>query len=397
MQVKPPARRRKTLGIKDFFAKKYSPSPVAAVQTTSNSGVLKSFEHFSPLSSGHIRLYRDLRNNVPVIDAAIGKLVRLVCAFNLTCTNKEIEEEMQSFFKNVQVGGNSRGIDTFISTYFDELLTCGTAVGEIIPTVSGSFGALYNTNLEDISLKRNENGFDIDICLNSIGNATPPRPDLIMMSVLNPTPSQLEGNSLLKGLPFVSSVLMKIYNTIGVNFERVGNVRYAVTYKPQNDALDKAYAKDRALQIANEWSKAMSSSGQVHDFVSVGDVQIRAIGADNQILDSEIPVRQMLEQIVSKTGLPPFMLGLTWSSTERMSAQQADILTSELEHYRKILEPVLLKIANTYLRMKGYLEEAQVEWEDICLQDAVETAKARLYNAQAEKLEKERDSDEEKL
>ena len=302
------------MGIKDFFAKKYSSSPVATVQTGGNTGFLKTFEHFSPLSSGQLMFYRNLRNNVPVIDAAIGKLVRLVCAFTLTCPDKYVEEDMQSFFRTVRVGGNSRGLDAFISTYFDELLTCGTAVGEIIPTVSGSFGALYNTNLEDICLKRNENGFDVDICLKGVGNVTPPRPDLIMMSVLNPTPSQLEGNSLLKGLPFVSEILMKIYNTIGVNFERVGNVRYAVTYKPQNDALDKAYAKDRALQIANEWSKAMSSSGTVHDFVSVGDVQIRAIDADNQILDSEVPVRQMLEQIVSKTGLPPFMLGLTWSS-----------------------------------------------------------------------------------
>lgn len=385
------------MGIKDFFAKKSSSSPVAAVQTSANRGFLNNFENFSPMSSAQIRLYRDLRNSVPIIDAAIDKLVRLVCAFTLTCNDKIAEREMQNFFKKVPVGGNTRGIEAFISTYFDELLTCGTAIGEIIPTVSGSFGALYNTCLDDIQLKRNENGFDVDICLCGVGETKPSHPELLMMSVLNPTPGHLEGNSLLKGMPFVSSILMKIYNTIGTNFERVGNVRYAVTYKPQNDALDKAYAKDRALQIASEWSKAMNSSGSVHDFVAVGDVQIKAIGADNQILDSEVPVRQMLEQIISKTGLPPFMLGLTWSSTERMSAQQADILTSELEHYRKILEPVLLKIGNAYLRMNGYTAEARVEWDDICLQDAVETAKAQLYSAQAQKLEKEDVLNEEKL
>ena len=33
-----------------------------------------------------------------------------------------------------------------------------------------------------------------------------------------------------------------------------------------------------------------------------------------------------LEQLVTKTGLPPFLLGLNWSTTERMSTQQADIL-----------------------------------------------------------------------
>jgi len=377
------------LGIKDFFAKKQASLPVASVQTSGNRGFISSFGSFSPASSAAFSLYGELRKSVPIIDAAIEKLVRLVCDFEITCSDKNAEREMQNFFRSVPVGGNSKGLEAFISTYFDQLLTYGTAVGEIIPTVSGSFGALYNTSLHDISLKRNENGFDVDICLSGVGAETPPRPDLIMMSALNPSPGHIEGNSMLKSLPFVSSLLLRIFETVGTNFERVGNVRYAVTYKPANDAMDKAFAKDRALQIASEWSKAMNSSGSVHDFVAVGDVQIKAIGADNQILDSEIPVRHMLEQIVAKTGLPPFMLGLTWSSTERMSAQQADILTSELEHYRHILESVLIKIGNAFLRMNGFAAEAKVKWEDICLQDAVEEARARLYNAQAEKLEKE--------
>ena len=88
----------------------------------------------------------------------------------------------------------------------------------------------------------------------------------------------------------------------------------------------------------------------VSDFVAVGDVQIKAIGADGQQMDSEVPVRQMLEQIVAKMGIPPFLLGLSWSSTERMSSQQADMLTSELTAYRRILEPAL-KICKTWLRL----------------------------------------------
>ncbi len=385
------------MGIKDFFAKKQASLPVASVQTGQHRGFISSAGEFSPASSAAFSFYRELRNSVPIIDAAIEKLVRLVCDFEITCGDKEAEKEMQKFFRSVPVGGNSKGLEAFISVYFDQLLTYGTAVGEIIPTVSGAFGALYNTSLRDISLKRNENGFDVDICLSGVGEQTPTRPDLIMMSALNPSPGHIEGTSMLQSLPFVSSLLLRIFETVGTNFERVGNVRYAVTYKPANDAMDKAFAKDRALQIASEWSKAMNSSGSVHDFVAVGDVQIKAIGADNQILDTEIPVRHMLEQIVAKTGLPPFMLGLTWSSTERMSAQQADILTSELEHYRHILESVLIKIGNTFLRMNGFAEEATVEWKDICLQDAVEEARARLYNAQAEKLEKEVKAYAEKL
>lgn len=82
--------------------------------------------------------------------------------------------------------------------------------------------------------------------------------------------------------------------------------------------------------MAREWRAAMDgSSGSVSDFVAVGNVEIRVIGAHSPILDTEVPVRQLLEQIIAKLGVPPFLLGLHWSTTERMSKQQADLLTSE--------------------------------------------------------------------
>lgn len=212
--------------------------------------------------------------------------------------------------------------------------------------------------------------------------------ELILLSVLNPEAGSLNGNSILKGLPFISSVLMKIYNTIGLNFERVGNVRYAVTYRPKEGSADKLYAKERAMQIASEWSAAMQSGSEIKDFIAVGDVDIKVIGADNQILDSEVPVRQMLEQIVAKLGLPPFMLGLNWSTTERMAAQQTDILTSELEFYRKLLTPVIGRIISTFMRFNGLKGGFEILWDEISMQDEVELSKARLNNAKALEVER---------
>ena len=98
----------------------------------------------------------------------------------------------------------------------------------------------------------------------------------------------------------------------------------------------------------------------------------------------------MLEQIVAKLGIPPFILGLNWSTTERMSAQQADILTSEIEFYRRAVEPAIRKICSLWLRMNGYADRFSIEWESITLQDITELSRSRLYNAQAEKLEREK-------
>ena len=314
-----------------------------SARPASGLGLLDSY---TPLGGNQTRLYYALREAVPIIDAAIFKTVRLTGGFEVRCADERLQDKLDNFVRNVPVGGNQCGLESFVSTYFEQLLTCGTAVGEMVTDSDGHIAAL-------------------------------------------PQPGEVCGCSMLKGLPFVSGILMKIYKTIGLNWERMGNIRFAVTYKPQNGSLDRAYAKERAMQVAKEWSEAMQTGGAVKDFVAVGDVQIKVIGADNQILDSEVPVRQMLEQIVAKTGLPPFMLGLSWSSTERMSTQQADVLTSEIDAYRRILTPVIERICRTYLLFEGTPSQVTAEWDDVTLQDNVELARAELYAAQAEKIRKE--------
>ena len=128
-----------------------------------------------------------------------------------------------------------------------------------------------------------------------------------------------------------------------------------------------------------------NKNGTVRDFVAVGDVEIKVIGGEAPILDSETPVRQILEQLVAKTGLPPFLLGLNWSTTERMSTQQADLLTSELWALRRTVEPAMRKICQTYLALEGLDNRVEIEWDDISLQDITQEAQAALYRAQAEK------------
>lgn len=376
----------------DIFKKQKNQTSSHVIQSSRPiSQPFSIIDNYSPSASIQLSLYKQLREAIPVIDAAIYKLIRLIGLFEIKCDNKSAEKMMNSFFKTVPVGGNSNGINTFVSNYLESLLTYGTAVGEIIVSKGGFFYGLYNTSLSDVSFKRNKNGFNIDIC--DCTGTKVSNPQFVFMTSLNPEPGQICGNSILKGLPFVSSILLKIYNTIGINWDRVGNVRFAVTYKPQNDASDKSFARERAEQIAQEWSK-MQNSSAIKDFIAVGDVDIKVIGADNQILDSQVPARQMLEQIIAKTGLPPFILGLSWSTTERMSSQQADILTSELEYYRGLLEPVLIKICNTYLRMNGYSCEAEIKWSDIMLQDLSEISDARLKNANALKIEQEVEKEE---
>ena len=363
--------------------------PVFQTAARENSHPFLELDRYTPLMDGEYRLYSALREAIPIVDAAIDKIVRLVGDFKIECKNKRVETEMNMFLKNVRSGGCNCGIGAFLTVYLNQLLTYGTAVGEIVLNGSGrEIYSLMNVPLKNIELTYDDNKIDALVCVNEFGGKKRvlPYQNLLVVSALNPEPGSLKGTSLLKGLPFVSGILLKIYNSIGINWERVGNVRFAVTYKPSGDG-DRSMSRQRAVQIADEWSKAMRDSQKVSDFVSVGDVSIKVIGADNQVLDSDVPVRQMLEQIIAKLSVPPFLLGISWSTTERMSSQQADILTSELEHYRGILNGVIGKICDVWQQVHGISQAYEIVWENINLQDEVELAKARLYNAQARQIE----------
>ena len=337
----------------------------------------------------NIGLYRALRESVPIIDSAVNKIVRLMGGFRYVTGNEDTDRQLERFFSTLKVGCGQIGIHAFVDSFMEQLLTYGTAVGEMLYDDHGFYG-LYTAPLSSVALRMAADSLTPEIY--NVSGSTPQRvahPEKILLTVLNPEPGQPYGTSLLRGLPFVSDILLKIYSSIGTNWERVGNVRYAVTYKPQGDSNDRAFAKEHAKQMAEAWRDAMSTKENVKDFVAVGDVKVNVIGADNQVLDSEVPVRQLLEQIIAKTGLMPYMFGLNWSTSERMAKQQTDILTTELEAYRRILTPTLQRIATVYLSLHGIDEPVTVEWEDITLQDGTEMAQARLYNAEADKILKE--------
>ena len=350
---------------------------------------------YVPLRSGETRLYRAVREAVPVLDAAVCKLIRLTGGVTAECGDKTAERELAEFLRTVPVGRGQFGINAFLDCYLDSMLVCGRAIGEILPAVGGrDIAALLCGRPEQIELREGEDPLRFTICgPDEWGHMTElPYQDLLLFTPFQPEADCPYGVSLLRSLPFLTDILMKIYHTIGVNWERCGNVRFAVTCRDGGNGQ----AAERSRQLAGEWSRAMEDtrSGSVRDFVAVGDVDIKVIGGDAPILDSQVPVRQILEQVVAKTGIPPFMLGLNWNSTERMSSQQADLLTTEITAIRRALTPTVERICRLWLRMHGYGCGFRVDWDDINLQDQVEEARAALYREQARKLKIENDAAE---
>ena len=347
-------------------------------------------EHYVPLRQGEVRLYRAIREAVPIVDAAILKLVRLSGGVKVTCRQAGAQAALERFVQTVDTGRGQRGLQSFLDCYLDSMLTCGRGVGEIV--LDGrrrDIAAVLCGNPANVEIREGETPLEFVLCGPGEGGRMEPLPwqQLLLFTPFQPEADAPYGVSLLRSMPFLAELLLKIYSAMGANWDRVGNVRFSVVCRPGADGMDQLRAEERSRLIAREGSAALAEGkhGRVRDFVAVGDVDVKVIGADNQVLDSEAPVRQILEQMIARTGIPPFLLGLSWSTTERMSTQQADMMTSELTAIRRSLEPVVERICELWLRLHGYDDAVTVDWEDINLQDEVEEARARLYREQAER------------
>lgn len=377
-----------------WFERRGKPEAPAAPVVQVRQGGSHPFgmlEGYTPLQSGQVQLYRSIREAVPIVDAAIWKLVRLCGGVGIKSRDPAAQEGLGRFWKEVDTGWGQRGVQSFLDRYLDDLFTCGQGVGEIVLDAQGkAIAALLCADPTQVEARVGESPLDFRLCRRGVGQARElPFQKLLLFTPFQPTGEEPCGVSLLRSMPFLTGILLKIFQATGQNWERAGNLRFAVVCKPGEDG--EAFAQERCQQLASQWSGAMQATraGTVRDFVAVGDVDIKVIGADGPVLDSQVPVRQILEQLIARTGIPPFMLGLSWSSTERMSAQQADLLTSEIAAIRRSVEPALCRVAELWLRLHGFDDGVEIVWEDVNLQDLVEEARAELYRAQAEALRKE--------
>ena len=68
------------------------------------------------LGGGELEVYRQIRNAVPILDAAIGKLVRLTGGFTVSCGEPAGGGgNWNGFLKTVNAGRGQVGLESFLS------------------------------------------------------------------------------------------------------------------------------------------------------------------------------------------------------------------------------------------------------------------------------------------
>ena len=151
---------------RDWFKKQAAvPKPLEVQLRNSERHPFGMLGDYVPLRKGEMKLYRAVREAVPVVDAAIYKLIRMTGGMSVRCEHPAAEALLKEFLRTVPVGRGQFGVNAFLECYLDSLLTCGQAVGEIVPAVGNrDIAALLCGRVEDIEIKEGENPLAFSIC-----------------------------------------------------------------------------------------------------------------------------------------------------------------------------------------------------------------------------------------
>lgn len=118
--------------MKWFMRKKPAAQPPEVQLRDQEGHPFGALDRYVPLRRGELELYRAIREAVPIVDAALMKLVRLCGGVQVRCGAGAAQAGLERFLQEVDTGRGQRGLQSFLDQYLDSMLTCGQGVGEMV-------------------------------------------------------------------------------------------------------------------------------------------------------------------------------------------------------------------------------------------------------------------------
>lgn len=339
--------------------------------------------------SAVLRVYDDMRAYFPVVDAALRTLVRLVGepSFGGPVSSSD---EVTEWARTVPVGPVTRGLSEWVRYHADQMLHYGTGAGQVLLAASREeVAGIVPLDVRRLELRPGATPFDVRVF------ASPPlglaREELdrrsVLLSVNDPRSDTAYGTSLLASLPFTAHVLSIVMNATGQVWRRMGAPPFHVSWQQPEGYQDPdgSRTEEHLALISESFRLAMEARdrGEIADWFSTGDVEVDVVGSAEQLAAIQEPYRALMEQIVGATGLPSWMLGMHWSSTERLSHQQASALVAHVEGIRRSLQPALERLLEIRAMATGRGARVTVEWPQVDLHDALERPRADYLRERA--------------
>lgn len=371
-------------------------------------------------------IYEALREALPILDGAIGALVTLDGILRVEGDNDAIVAEIEDWISNVPVNDAEKGLQAMYESQGNERYEQGLGVAEWVTDKKGTdIVGLRVADSKGIHFRRDATGLqvyyrppatqqdtgsglgNVEALLRGGGTSgaaidigklvglgyKPLNRSRLLYTVNQPDADDPYGTSVLRSLEFNGQTLLTIQNAMARVWSRYGDPPLLVVYKVANrKVIDTPGELDKRRDAIAANLKALleqKGRGNSADLVqAIGkddDFTIEVIGAEGTALEIEMPARHLLEQIVSKVGLPPWMLGLQFSTSERMAEQQSGMALQGAKTRWERRKPGLTHLVATMLRLRGRTWK-RGDWRLVQelpnIQDQLKAAQAGFLRAQ---------------
>jgi hypothetical protein len=356
---------------------------------------LQMINGYVPLTI-NIGLYDLIREAIPVWDVAISKRTRLIGDFEINAFgDNNVQEFLEDFKRHVPVGFFGGGLNSWIVQLSDSALSKGFGIGELVPNANNT--AVDRMKIAKANwfrfIEQNERLVLGELDVNGFSAVPMENENLIYYLAFNQRDGHPQGIPLAVSLPFMAQVFLRMQKSIENLIWRIGDPSFVAALTGGANS-DYEKVKNAATAFRDELTKLMTDrrQGMVRDasigVPNGGAFNLQTLGETPRNFDFSPQSRFTLEQIIAVSEIPPFMFGMSWSTTERMSAEQSDNLISVVESNRMAVENIIYRVLDMALILNGMAgKKYEIKWYPVNLKDDKMIADSRLANAQA--VEKE--------
>jgi len=344
------------------------------------------------------RLFRQLYLNIPAMGRGISILTALAGEPAVQGVDEEHTLDLQTWTEDVKAGWGGMGLGCFLGDHGGQMLLHGNGVAEAeIGPFRDEVTGLWSYRSEYFRYDTDRGQLDIrqlnardgpGSSLVSGGRVLSPLTATV--STFDPQGSAPEGQPLYLACPTVAQVWVETLMAFKSTMRRMGIPIFHINGQyPENWEDDAEFTRATALatQMSNGLNEAVKSQveqGLAKDWVTLGNVTVKVLGLDGEAMDFQISKRQLIEEIVVASDVPPSLFGYSWSATERMSSVQMRKLSGRVRAIRRALNPCIRKMLDLRQRVRGESRPYTLMWPDTNLAEELETARAALNDANAD-------------
>lgn len=297
---------------------------------------LPNFRYLYETPKSDISLFRELYDNVSVLQSAIDVYATLVNSeYTIETTNESLSDEVRSICDSFK-------IDEMIGQIVADMMVDGFSGTEIV--INNGLSAIekyVNIPGNEIKLDRDQEG-NITRFLQGIApvatkqgfNVLDTRRLLWVTRYGNI--KEPYGRSLFKSLPFLTKIMLEMQDSMGKVYKKYASPRFHVKYVPTVQ-LDQKTLDARMTQIKSSFANLEIGK----DFFTSGDVTVDVVGSGGKELKFNAELGEIMQGVFSGLGLPAGVLGYNYGSTETHLAKQIEILLARITKQQKVLASVI--------------------------------------------------------